>query len=95
MPGASPEMIDKTQAWEALAKKHSVPLASVAIAFGLWPTAVTHVVIGWGSPLEVEQSIGWAETMVPVELWIQAGALGLLPPAVVAAMQPGKRKRGL
>ena len=36
-----------TTVYRALAEKHNVPLASVAIAFGLWPTAVTHAVIGW------------------------------------------------
>eukprot|EP01046_Picozoa_sp_COSAG06_P018474 COSAG06_NODE_1288_length_9990_cov_17.463351_5_plen_62_part_00 len=36
-----------TTVYRALAAKHNVPLASVAIAFGLWPTAVTHAVIGW------------------------------------------------
>jgi aryl-alcohol dehydrogenase-like predicted oxidoreductase len=57
-------MIEKAKSWGVLAEKHGVPLPSVAIAFGLWPTAVTKVVIGWGTPEEVKQSIEWAETPV-------------------------------
>ena len=90
---AAPEMIDKSKAWGALAEKHSVPLASVAIAFGLWPTAVTHVVVGWGTASEVTQSIEWSETAVPAALWEEAKTTGLLSAVVVDAMQSGKRKR--
>ncbi len=61
---AAPEMIEKAKSWGVLAEKHGVPLPSVAIAFGLWPTAVKKVVIGWGTPEEVKQSIEWAETPV-------------------------------
>ena len=93
---AAPEMIEKAKAWGAIADKHNVPLASVAIAFGLWPTCVTHVVIGWGTPAEVTQSVEWAEVEVPAAVWSEAKAAGLLSPAVVATMQQrGKRKRDM
>ena len=92
---ASDVMKARTEAWSQLARTYEVPLPSVAIAFGLWPEAVTHVVCGMRSPAEVLQSIEWAETQVPQALWDDAYRLGLLPDGVEDVMSTQTSKQAL
>lgn len=76
----------KTAAWSKLAQSYEVPLPAVAIAFGLLPEAVTHVVCGMRSPAEVLQAIEWTEAPVPQALWADALNMGLLPDGVDSLM---------
>ena len=82
---APEEMKARAAGWGALAKDYSVPLQSVAIAFGMLPATVSHVPIGMRSEAEVLQSIAWAEAKVPGALWDDASERGLLPDEAVAA----------
>ena len=77
----------KAQAWAEIAADFSVPLPAVAIQYGLMPSAVSHVVCGWGTPEEVTSSVEWAETAVPPELWEDKRVEGLLPDALVEAIR--------
>ena len=77
----------KAQAWAEIAADFSVPLPAIAIEFGLMPSAVSHVVCGWGTPEEVASSVEWAETAVPPELWEDGRVEGLLPDALVEAIR--------
>jgi D-threo-aldose 1-dehydrogenase len=76
---APAEVRARAESWGRISDDHGVPLASIAIKFGLMPTPVSQVVIGMGSPAEVSQSIEWAETPVPNGVWTDAVAQGLLP----------------
>jgi aryl-alcohol dehydrogenase-like predicted oxidoreductase len=47
----------RAKQWGELAVAHGVPLPALAIAFGLWPKAVSHVVCGMRTAAEVRQNI--------------------------------------
>lgn len=81
----------KTAAWSKLAQSYEVPLPAVAIAFGLLPEAVTHVVCGMRSPAEVLQAIEWTEAPVPQALWADAHSMGLLPDGAESLMSASEQ----
>ena len=54
---APEDMKARAKQWGELAVAHGVPLPALAIAFGLWPKAVSHVVCGMRTAAEVRQNI--------------------------------------
>lgn len=54
---------------------HGVPLAAAALQFPLRHPAVTGVVLGARSPLEVTENIAHATAEIPAELWAELDAL--------------------
>merc|ERR1719329_367778 len=87
---APEEMKEKAQRWRALAEKHGVSLPAVAVAFAALPSCVSHVVIGMASASQVEQNLAIvAESgRVPVAIWAEAKAEGLLDDAVPVPSAP-------
>jgi len=64
---------------EAICARYDVPLHVAALQFPLAHPAVTALVVGAGSASEVHANIAALETVVPVELWMELRAAGLLP----------------
>jgi len=81
---ATDDAIQRTSRWHELAQRHSVSLPAVAIAFAALPACVERLVIGMGSPKEVEQNMAWLResALVPVQIWKEARTLGLISPDV-------------
>lgn len=73
-----PEHVEKVAAWKALAEKHGVTLAAVAIAFGALPVCVSKVVMGMRSVDELESNMDAMSEDVPPALWAEAQTKGLL-----------------
>ena len=77
----SEENKPRVEQWQALADKHGVSLSAVAISFACLPTVVTKVIFGMSTPEEVEMNMASLEEhpKVPVEIFAEAQAQGLLP----------------
>lgn len=77
---APPEVVDKAEKWKVLAAKYKVSLPAVCIAFACLPKIVSRVVIGMGTPQQVEQNLAWAREShtVPASLFKDAQRLGLV-----------------
>lgn len=73
-----PEHVETVAAWQALADKHSVSLAAVAIAFAALPVCVEKLVIGMRSVADVDRNVRQISEPVPVALWTEAQEQGLL-----------------
>ena len=56
---APAEMVQRAQAWRALAAKHGCSLPAVAIAFAALPTCVSRVVLGMASARQVDENMRW------------------------------------
>ena len=72
------------QQWATLAKKHDVPLPSVALAFAFAPKVVTKIVLGMANPEQVADNMKYVEgtKSIPAALWDEARALGLVAPGI-------------
>ena len=77
---ASPEMIGRRERWRALAEQHGVSLPAAALAFALAPAVIEKAAVGVKSASEVRANAEWLEvaSRVPVTLWMDAKAEGLL-----------------
>lgn len=77
---APPEMVERAQAWRALAAKHGCSLPAVAIAFAALPVCVSRVVLGMASSKQVDENMRWVAeaAKVPPAIWAEAKAAGLL-----------------
>ena len=78
------EMVQRAQAWRALAAKHGCSLPAVAIAFAALPTCVSRVVLGMASARQVDENMRWVAeaAKVPPAIWAEATATGLLGASV-------------
>jgi D-threo-aldose 1-dehydrogenase len=65
---------------EAVCQRHSVPLATAALQFAAAHPAVTALVLGGVTPLEVETNLRARTTLIPAELWDELRAEGLIHP---------------
>jgi len=77
---APAEMVQRAQAWRALAAKHGCSLPAVAIAFAALPACVSRVVLGMASAKQVDENMRWVAeaAKVPPAIWAEAKATGLL-----------------
>jgi D-threo-aldose 1-dehydrogenase len=64
---------------EAACARHGVTLAAAALAFPLRHPAVSAVVVGMRSPVEVEANLRHASEAIPDELWAEIDELGPAP----------------
>ncbi|WP_405995394.1 aldo/keto reductase [Streptomyces sp. NBC_00986] len=72
---ASDEVLLRARSLAERCAAHGVPLAAAALRFPLRHPAVTGVVLGARSPLEVTENIAHATTEIPAELWAELDAL--------------------
>lgn len=69
---------DKVAKWTALASKHGLSLPQVALNFAFLPTVVASVAFGAARAEQVDANVALVDKVVPVELWTEAKALGLI-----------------
>lgn len=77
---ASPEMVAKARAIEAVCQRHGVPLAAAALQFPLLHPAVVSVIPGAVSAAQISQNAANAALSIPVELWQDLKMQGLIDP---------------
>jgi D-threo-aldose 1-dehydrogenase len=75
---APPDILARVAALEAVCARHHVPLKRAALHFALGHPAVASLVMGAVSPREVADQIAELAAPVPVALWAELKAEGLL-----------------
>lgn len=75
---ASPEMVAKARAIEAVCQRHDVPLAAAALQFPLLHPAVVSVIPGAVSAAQVVQNAANVAVPIPAELWHDLKMQGLI-----------------
>lgn len=83
-----PEHVETVAAWQALADKHSVSLAAVALVFAALPVCVKKLVVGMRSVADVERNMSQISESVPSVLWKEAQEQGLLRPELNLQLSP-------
>ena len=78
-----PEVAARAAQWATLAARHNVSLPAAAVAFAYMPACVERVAVGCAAPEHVESNVRLCDERVPVELWKEAQAQGLLPGCLV------------
>ena len=71
-------LVERVHALADLCERHGVTLPEVALAFPLRHPAVVSVVVGAGTPEQVTQNVERLETAVPLALWTELAASGLI-----------------
>jgi len=75
---APPDIMARVERIERVCAAHKVTLATAALHFALGHPAVASVVLGAQSPQEVERNVAALSSAVPVALWSDLKAEGLL-----------------
>jgi D-threo-aldose 1-dehydrogenase len=75
---ASPSLIERALAVQAVCSSHGVPLRAAAIQFPLTHPAVACVLVGARSPEEVSDAVEMASISIPSALWSDLRSAGLL-----------------
>ncbi len=75
---AAPEILDKARGIEAVCRRHGVPPAVAALRFPLAHPSVAAVIPGAVSPGQVSANVLGLRGAVPVDLWRELKAEGLL-----------------
>jgi D-threo-aldose 1-dehydrogenase len=72
---------DRARRWRELAEAHGHALPAVAIAFAALPACGARVVLGFSTPEQVGETMGWVReaSRVGGAVWEEAKRLGLLP----------------
>ena len=85
MPGAkfeygaaAPEILERVRKIEAVCAKHDTSIRRAAIQFPMAHPAVVAVVLGAVNPGEVESNVADAQAKVPLALWSDLKAAGLI-----------------
>ncbi|MCZ4260628.1 aldo/keto reductase [Limimaricola sp. G21655-S1] len=79
---APAEIVAKVEALRSVCDDHGVPLAAAAIRFPIRHPAVTSVVIGAKTPIQLQQNVDWFDAELPEALWADLDA------ALAAASRP-------
>jgi D-threo-aldose 1-dehydrogenase len=77
---AAADVLDKARRIDDVCSRHGVPIAAAALQFPLAHPAITTVIIGARSPLEIEENARFVDTPIPEQLWADLLSAGLLPP---------------
>jgi D-threo-aldose 1-dehydrogenase len=78
---ASPEIMDRVRKIEAVCQSHGVSIRQAALRFSMSHPAIVSVVLGGVKPEEVLSNVADAGAKIPVGLWSDLKAAGLLNPA--------------
>ncbi len=76
---ASPAVLEKVAAIEAVCERHQVPLQAAALQFPMAHPAVAAIIPGARSVAEVEQNWGLFSLSIPNSFWDELRRLDLLP----------------
>jgi D-threo-aldose 1-dehydrogenase len=77
---ASPDVVARVSAIEAICGAHSVRLAAAALQFPLWHPQVVSVIAGANSPQRVLEAVEAMKTEIPSALWSDLKNAGLIRP---------------
>lgn len=80
--GIPVEVADKIKAWKALSEKYGFTLPQVALNFALLPDIIEMVAFGCKTAEKVKTNLDLLGKTIPVELWQEAKAAGLIAPGV-------------
>lgn len=75
---ASPEIVARVAAIEALCDAHGVPLAAAALQFPLAHPQVASVIPGMNSAARVAEAVALTERKIPAAFWADLRAAGLI-----------------
>ncbi len=75
---APAEIVAKVARLEAHCRAFQVPLAAAALQFPLAHPAVASVLLGLGSPGQVDETIGLHAFRIPAEFWLELRSAGLI-----------------
>lgn len=78
---APPEILDKVRRIEAVCARHHIPLNAAAVQFVKAHPAVTSLVIGAESPVQLEESIHALHLPIPPEFWADLRVSSLIDTA--------------
>jgi D-threo-aldose 1-dehydrogenase len=78
---APPEILAKAKRLSEVCRRHGVPLAAAALQFPLAHPQICSVIPGALSVAEVQQNIAHVRRDIPIALWQEMRAEGLLHPA--------------
>jgi D-threo-aldose 1-dehydrogenase len=84
---AHPELAASVDAMGRAAQEAGVPLGAAALQFSLRDSRVTSTIVGINTLAQLEQTIDWATSPVPEDLWPQLEEL--VPPAYSWQEAPG------
>ncbi len=73
---ASPKLIERALAIEAICARYDVPLAAAALQFSLRDPRITVTITGMSRPERIQQTIDFASLDIPGALWDEIEALG-------------------
>jgi D-threo-aldose 1-dehydrogenase len=76
---ASPTILERAGALQAVCDRHGVALATAALHFCLAGPAVVCVLAGARSPAEIECNAASLDVAIPVDLWAELKHEGLIP----------------
>jgi D-threo-aldose 1-dehydrogenase len=77
---ASPAVMERVAAIEAVCERHKVPLPAAALQFPMAHAAVAAIIPGARSVKEVEQNVYLLSLSIPNDFWKELRYLNLLPP---------------
>merc|ERR1719356_389527 len=80
--GIPPEVAEKVKAWKSLSEKYGFTLPQVALNFALLPDIIEMDAFGCKTAEKVKTNLDLLGKTIPVELWQEAKAAGLIAPAV-------------
>lgn len=78
---ATPEMLLRVRAMEAVCRRHDIPLAAAALQFPFGHPAVATVIPGPNSPAQFRQINAWMRVDIPAAFWAELKAEKLLDDA--------------
>ena len=79
---ASPSILERARAIQAVCARHGVPLPAAAMQFALGHPVVETVLVGMRSPEEVAANVAAFHHPVPPDMWAELKAERLLPESV-------------
>ena len=75
---ASPAILERTRAIEAICRRHAVPLRAAALQFPLQHPAVATVIPGARDAAEVDENLRLMAHPIPYALWLELRQAGLI-----------------
>ncbi|MBP0482519.1 aldo/keto reductase [Sagittula salina] len=72
---ATDEALAPVRAIEAICARYGIAPGAAALAFSLRDPRITSTVVGVSKPERVQQTLDWAATTIPAEMWDALGAL--------------------
>lgn len=72
---ADDSMLDPVRHIESLCARHEIPVGALALQFSMRDPRIASTICGVTRPERVEQTLAWASTSIPDELWQEIAAL--------------------